>query len=334
VRLPISTAAVLATVGMAAAVFADTHIEPSAQYPVIAGHNIYAPFVIEPEGSDRRIMFFGGWLGRSDFPHDRIYECDLDDGVGTATRCKTPRTVVSPDDLPVQAMHINNPAITYIPQLGRYLLAATVCAGACESQKQSQIWVGTAAVPEGAWKLKALLDNGAAEPTIGEISQAGDRATIIYALRGDMNALHAQIIDPGPLAKIGPSTVYLVDPGRHAVTNPSYSEIADHHLLLWNRLTGRQDAALGRVVATGVEVAMAIARQDGGWSPPRTLLTSDSHICAYLTPSAAENPDGSISIFTGIVRRTETPWCRLAGNASEIRQFVYPQSRLLETEQP
>jgi hypothetical protein len=65
--------------------------------------------------------------------------------------------------------------------------------------------VGSSPVLSGPWQLEPLITGGAAEPTFGGTAGEGNRALVIYGIRGDMNRLHAQEIDVASLARIGPS---------------------------------------------------------------------------------------------------------------------------------
>ena len=312
-----------------AAVEVESPTEPIAQFRVVEGYNIYAPLIVQPAGESRRLLYFGGWLTRRDFPHDAIYECDIGPTVDHAPTCSGPHAVITSEALSSPAMHINNPSIRYIPQLGLYAVAATVCADSCQNPRDSQVWIGTTVSLTTPWKLKMLLDQGAAEPTFGEISESGDRVTLVYSRRGDMSHLYGLALEPLTSTPIGSPFVYLTDPGRYALTNPSYSEIGDYRLLLWNRLTGDFDPSLGRAAATGVDVAMAVAKKGGAWQQRGVLLQQNTDICAYLTPSSVANRDDTISVLVGLVKRAGDKWCRLAGKSSEIDQFIYRKDQLL-----
>jgi len=247
-------------------------IPDSPQEPVVFyGRNIYSPTLIN-DGIHK--MWYGGWQDEDDYPSDNIYYRTSTDN----SSWSEPQTVLTPEQIPVPAVHVNDPSVTKhwneLAASWQYTMFYTVCVPPC-NQSDNQIWSSVSSDGTNWSNHQLLLSGGAAEPSA--VFEGGSWA-VYYVHRLDaQKAKKAKVA--GDRTLISVQTVY-TDPNFIANVEVKFFDGEWH--LFFNRWGA--DPIRG-------DIYKSVSSSNSSWSGYHLLIENKGEVCTTTAPGVlADGP--------------------------------------------
>ena len=278
-----STLAVACVVAFSCAGWAQI---PAKAATIFTGRNVYSPSVEYDAESQLFKMWYGGWQTTSDYPHDKIYYRTSKDG----WTWSSPRTVLTPSQLPGSNAHVNDPSVVKITnsvtRQAQYTMFYTVCPQPCTGNVRNQIWSSVSG--DGLnWILhKPLIrTKGAAVPSaILSVGQGPSIWTVYYSNTNDSpsNVFMAEV--DGNRNVVTKDAVVYTWKGPGFVANPEVRSVGGAWNLIFNVYHTRRGA---KRITADVYVTQSSNHRFWRGGLERTLILNDpdGEVCATVAPA-------------------------------------------------